>query len=146
MTNGWFLLWSKINLKNIARKQFLILKNKVKLAFRGAIQRRPRVPTEILLFLASYNNNRSKKVVPIGRLLLYHFLFLFLLLVIGQLLFNCSPTSSNAFFASFSVIPIMFGTSTSCFSSSCSLSFFISRYGSTSPSTCEPIGAATPPP
>ena len=52
--------------------------------------------------------------------------------------------SFNIFLASESVFPIKSGTLTFCFCSS--PSFGISKYGNTSLSICEPIGAATPPP
>ena len=55
--------------------------------------------------------------------------------------------SCNILLASFIDSPSTFGTSTTfAFSSSVSPSFTTSKYGSTSPNTCEPIGAATPPP
>lgn len=60
---------------------------------------------------------------------------------------NFKLFSFSSFSASFNVFPSIFGTSTSFFfSSSSSPSFIVSKYGSTSPNICEPIGAATPPP
>ena len=66
-------------------------------------------------------------------------------------LFCPNDIPSSTFFSSFSaswiVIPTILGTITSSsLFSSVSLSFMTSKYGSTSPNTCEAIGAATPPP
>jgi len=56
-----------------------------------------------------------------------------------------NPCSFSFSFASFIVSPVKFGITTSS-AISCPSSFCTSKYGSTSPNTCDAIGAATPPP
>lgn len=66
---------------------------------------------------------------------------------ISRLTVISKPTSCNFFFASCRFSPRISGTSTSSMvSSSCSLSFFNSKYGNTSARICPPTGAATAPP